>query len=227
MDAPALQDAVHGIGLDEGPVHEDEVRDGGAEADDAAGAAGQEAAAGPPSKSDAQRQYRNSAVKFVSWSLTYPIAIVARICIGPVCCMMHDGLKIASARWEMRQAAGAAKGRSRAFKVTMAARHEAESKASRQLEQLFTNPDPWRLLPLNARTVEVRSMAFRMLSCQGCLLKEHHFEEHSNYPYATFLMLDDAEGLAAAFGREACHKRFDPWTQEFYDYWSNDPMGAR
>lgn len=80
---------------------------------------------------------------------------------------------------------------SRKYRLTIAAEGGVETKCFAQIHTLFAEAAMWEIFPRTAYTVRFRSLAFRMLSRAGCVVKQLLEFPHQSFPYRLFLLLSN------------------------------------
>jgi hypothetical protein len=129
--------------------------------------------------------------------------------------------------WEHRQYAdeasallGKTSESTRELRGLVAASCRVESELMDSVSSLMMDESDWEAVPLHARSVDLKHMAFRSLSMTLCLLNEMK-DMHLGYPFKCFLLLttfgDDLERLKYDILSEPC--LWCPWTSKFVHDW--------
>ncbi|CAK0874924.1 unnamed protein product, partial [Prorocentrum cordatum] len=149
-----------------------------------------------------QREYRASAVTWISWGAAGSVGYVVRLCTGPLWKLMHAQLRLAGRKWDWRQSVRAAQGQRRLYRADVAASRQLETVALGEMRELFTTSDIWSIIPPASRSCEVRSLAFKYLSaCSFVSSWFAYWEGTEDGPFwpAAF---DDLWNLKLAFQEE-------------------------
>ena len=108
----------------------------------------------------------------------------------------------------------------------MLAAHEAtfERQCLDQVRALMAEA-PWTVLPDAARTTDLRTRAFCMLSALGCLCHEMRVR-HANFPFCVFGLVREGSAEAEAQALLAkCPEMHDAWSAAFVGYYKDRPGG--
>ena len=108
----------------------------------------------------------------------------------------------------------------------MLAAHEAifERQCLDQVRALIAEA-PWTVLPDAARTTDLRTRAFCMLSALGCLCHEMRVR-HANFPFCVFGLVREGSAEAEAQALLAmCPEMHDAWSAAFVGYYKDRPGG--
>lgn len=108
----------------------------------------------------------------------------------------------------------------RRTRMQLAAQCKLEDEFLDMLGTLLSSNHLELCLPMPARNVAIRSLAFRLISVAGAMCHQNFTTAHKNYPFRTFAsaLSSDAGSFADALqGERQC--RLDGWTLAFRDHY--------
>jgi hypothetical protein len=109
----------------------------------------------------------------------------------------------------------------RKYRILIAAQQVLETELMDAVARLMVSGERWAVMPLTARTAEVRSKAFSALSMTLCLANELKVR-HRSYPFKLFLLLLDTK-IKDEILSESC--MWDNWSADFISKHSGHPDG--
>ena len=157
--------------------------------------------AGPAQKKDyaAMHKVLKGDVRRFALSNPRDRLVVMAMCSQGISKMMRSLLHEASSSWEKENAAHAAAGRPKKYRITEAVRGVQDTKLAEFTIQLLTDPERW--LALSGQTLKMRSLAYRLLvrACAACLVlitipcRGHvmFLVLHGEHPVVKLCMVDD------------------------------------
>lgn len=166
------------------------------------------------------------------WLATNPLprALIIRQVMEPLRRLMSAQLTMSGARWQATQASGATQQdpssphAGRTFPLLEAARGTLETAFQADVAMLLAEPTLWSsLIPLAARTLAHRSLAFRLLSAAGCLVEETMGHPHRQCPFRLFLLLESDAQAAALQQLPPC--MLDEFSAAFIAPHRDEPAG--
>ena len=205
--APAAAD-----GNDEPDNHDDPVGQPAA----AAPASDSANATAPPSAKDNQR-FRTKALEFIQRGVLNTMFMM-RLVMEPLRELLDRKLYIGSLRFNLHQDAAATNDPSaRQTPLGIAAQNTSEDAFFRKLGQL-SNPELWA--SLSKVTVNLQTLAFRLVSRAGCMVDQLLREPHKCSPFDCFLTLFDESQASKIAATPEC--LLHPAVKELVDKYGAD-----
>eukprot|EP00959_Pyramimonas_sp_CCMP1952_P194654 4070369-Pyramimonas_sp.AAC.1 len=120
--------------------------------------------------------------------------IAIRLVMQPLRDLLQAKFEVAGEAWEIRQQADVAAAlrnglvldRCRKYRAQVLADDECETRAFKQLSDLFDFDVWWNIIPQVDMTSKFRCVAFRMLSRVGCMIEFYLCDRHRKWPCRLF-----------------------------------------
>lgn len=154
----------------------------------------------------------------LAWLASRPLdtLLLQRLVMEPLRQLLASQFRVSSQAWEDEQRSRAAAAVTsgapgvRQYRLSLAAQGEDEARVFAKLNDLWTEPAMWSVMPWQAHTVAFRALAFRMISKAGCVVRQLLDFPHKSFPVRLFTLLADPTEAAKLAAAPEC--MLDPWS---------------